>query len=103
MDEMTKKYYAGYNPYGTNFTYFRTFDSDVVAWSVAVFSSKSNRDQWVDEDDYPNGNPTREVITRDIVRRIMGNHCRGGDAITNRDGVVVGHWLETSYNDHYFD
>lgn len=103
---MTKRYYAGYNPYGTNYTYTRTFDSDIVAWSVAVFNTKHDRDQWVNEDDYPNGNPTREVISRDIARRIMGNRCREGDAITNREGVVVGHWLEASfayYNPQYFD
>jgi len=103
VNKMTKKYYAGYNPYGTNFTYFRTFDSDIVAWSVAVFDSKSDRDQWVDEDNYSNGNPTREVITRNIARKIMGNHCREGDPITNRDDMVIGHWLETDYNTTYFD
>jgi len=100
---MTKKYYGGYNPYGTNFTYFRTFDSDVVAWSVAVFANKSDRNKWVNDDDYPQGNPTREVITRNIARKIMGNHCREGEPITNHEGVVIGHWLETDYNTTYFD
>lgn len=64
-ESVMRNYYAGYNSYGTSFTY----DSD--GWSVHVFSDRDARDAWVDEDQYPNGNPTRETISAKIARRIQ--------------------------------
>ena len=65
---MSKKYYAGHNSYGTNFV----MDTD-SAWSVLMFSNKSERDNWVNDDSYARGNPTREVISRDDARRLTGS------------------------------
>jgi len=63
--KMSRQYYAGYNSYGTSFTY----DSD--GWSVHVFNSKSARDQWVGDDKYPDGNPTRESVTLKTAKKMQ--------------------------------
>jgi hypothetical protein len=59
-----KHYYAAYNGYGTSFTY----DSD--GWTVHAFTSQAERDKWVNADDYPNGNPTRENVTAETAYKI---------------------------------
>lgn len=59
-----KYYYAGYNGYGTSFTY----DSD--GWVVHAFGTKKERDDWVKADGYPNGNPTRESVTAETAHKI---------------------------------
>lgn len=62
---MTKKYYyAASNSYGTNFTY------DSPGWTVHAFETKEARDAWVNADDYPNGNPTRENTTAETAHKI---------------------------------
>lgn len=60
----TKYYYAAYNSYGTSFTY------DSPGWTVHAFETKKERDAWVKNDEYPNGNPTRESITAETAYRI---------------------------------
>ncbi|MHA2055321.1 MAG: hypothetical protein ACW99F_17210 [Candidatus Hodarchaeales archaeon] len=64
---MTRNFYAAYNSYGTSFTY----DSD--GWSVHVFDNKAKRDAWVNADECPDGNPTREAITLKKAKRIQPN------------------------------
>lgn len=58
-------YYAAHNSYGVNFTY------DSPGWSVHAFESKAARKAWVDDDDYPNGNPTREPITAKTAYKLV--------------------------------
>jgi len=67
ITKMSRQFYAAYNSYGTNFTY----ESD--GWSVHVFDSKANRDAWVDADEYPNGNPTRETVDLKTAKKIQPN------------------------------
>lgn len=65
-----RNFYAGYNSYGTGFTY------DSNGWSVHVFDSQAARDAWVNADDYPNGNPTREAVTLATARKIQPTRAR---------------------------
>lgn len=65
MTKMSRKFYAGYNSYGTNFTY----ESD--GWSVHVFDNKTDRDAWVDAGEYANGNPTRETVDLKTAKKIQ--------------------------------
>lgn len=58
------KFYAAYNCYGTSFSY------DSYGWSVHVFGNKKERDNWVSADTFPNGNPTREMITLKTALKI---------------------------------
>ena len=62
-----KHYYAGRNTYGINFAL-----EDGNAWHVYQFDSKKERDEWVKDDDYRNGNPTRDIITAKDARRVTG-------------------------------
>lgn len=84
---MSRKWYAADNSYGTNFTY----DSD--GWCVNVFDSKAERDAWVEADTYPNGNPTREVVTAKQARKIRREEDwyihHGGGFERNSDIVRV--------------
>lgn len=59
-----RHYYAAYNSYGTNFTY------DSPGWTVHVFETKKEREEWLNADTYPNGNPTREPITAETAYRL---------------------------------
>lgn len=91
---MSKHYYAGCNSYGTNFTY------DSAGWDVHVFESKKERDNWVSEDSYSCGNPTREVIDRNIARNIVGQRVK---LVWNESGDMG--WFEEDnsyYNPRYW-
>jgi len=62
-----KKYYAGYNLYGTNVSY------KSMGWAVKAFDTVKERDAWVrkhwcDE----NGNNIAEIITYKDARDILG-------------------------------
>lgn len=59
-----KYYYAAHSSHGTNFTY------DSPVWMVHAFKTKKERDNWVNADDYPNGNPTRESVTAETAYKI---------------------------------
>jgi hypothetical protein len=89
-----KHWYAAANNFGINYAY------DSKGWEVFVFESKADRDRWVDEDEYPNGNPTREAISRDTARKIVGERVR---LVWNEKGDMG--WFEDDnsyYNPHYW-
>lgn len=68
---MMRHYYAGHSYMGVNFTYASP------CWTVFVFDSKRDRDAWVYEHMYRNGNIVAEPITREIAWRIAGLNNRG--------------------------
>jgi hypothetical protein len=63
---MKRNWYAAYCPYGTNVAY------ESGCYTVHVFTSKADRDSWVDADLCDNGTPSREKITRKVARYIAG-------------------------------
>jgi len=81
---MAKYFYAVYTPYGTSFTY------ETGNYSVRRFRSKASRDAWVKADDFRDGNPHREAVTRRIARRILGKYAV---PVPARD-EYGGEWLE---------
>jgi hypothetical protein len=61
---MSKYYYAAYSSHGINFTY------DSPVWMVHAFSTSKERDDWVKDDDYPNGIQTRESVLSETAYKI---------------------------------
>lgn len=57
-------YYAAHSYMGINFTY------DSPCWTVHVFNSKRDRDEWVSENDYDQGNVVSEAITAKTAYKI---------------------------------
>lgn len=51
-----KHYYAAHSYMGLGYTY------DSPCWRVYVFDSKAERDAWVDENEYNNGNYVAEAV-----------------------------------------
>jgi hypothetical protein len=94
---MSKKFYAGRHVLGREFSY-------ESGWTVYVFDSKKDRDNWVYEmerEDYQRGySPRSEAISRDIARRIAGSRVK---EVWNEDGTV-GRLEEDNgyYNPHYW-
>jgi hypothetical protein len=64
--KMKKYYYAGHSYMGTNYTY------DCQCWTAYAFESKKERDEWMDENEYKNGNRVAEVIDRKTAYKIAG-------------------------------
>jgi len=90
---MTRKYYAGSNSYGVDFSY----DS---GWTVFVFDSKQERDNFVADAYNEQGNQTHEIMSRHTSRKISGSDVK--ETLCN-DGI--GSYLEPNnkyYNAHYW-
>ncbi len=68
---MKRKYYAGYNSYGTNLTY------SSIGWRFLAFESKAARDAYVDEHCY---NSSGNIVCEEIARK---------DIPTNSHSAIV--------------
>jgi hypothetical protein len=63
---MKMNFFAGYSYMGVNFTY------GSPCWSVFMFGSKKDRDEWVAQNEYADGNVKAQAITQKIAYRILG-------------------------------
>jgi hypothetical protein len=61
-----RHFYAGHSYMGTNYTY------DSPCWSAYAFSTKAERDEWLDKHSYKDGNLVAEPISRRDAFRIAG-------------------------------
>ena len=61
---MPKFYYAAHSNMGLSYTY------DSPCWMVHAFTSKSERDNWVKENKYDNGNLVAEAVDGQTARKI---------------------------------
>lgn len=64
--KMTRHYYAGKSYMGTNYSY------DSACWTAYAFDSKVERDTWLAEHEYKDGNRVAEVIDRATAHKIAG-------------------------------
>lgn len=62
----SRHYYAGYNKYGTEFSYRSGY------WSAYAFDTKKERDEWVKENEYRLGICVAEPITAKYACLIAG-------------------------------
>ena len=80
---MSKHYYAGYSYMGVNMTY------DSPCWTLYAFDSKEERNEWISENEYDNGNIKAESVTRREAERIMGGAPKDYDPwVVDGDGKV---------------
>ena len=61
-----RHYYAGHSYMGVNFTF------DSPCWTAYAFDTKSERDQYVEDNEYRDGNRVTEIIDRKIAYKIAG-------------------------------
>lgn len=94
---MNKKYYAGVNTYGTNFSY----DS---GWWAYGFNSKAERDRFVEDKNLHGyrdlSHKIAEPINRDIARKISGSRVQES-ALLDYDGFSL-EVCNDYYNPNYW-
>lgn len=79
-------YYAEHNPYGVNLTY------DSIGWTIYRFSSKRDRDTYVDENKWDGCNQINARIRAKNINKILGSSRNGGINVVDiwrEEGILV--------------
>jgi hypothetical protein len=85
MTKTTRNYYVGHSYMGTNFTY------DSGCWKVLQFGSKKERDEWMDKNEYRDGNRKAEEISYQKACLILG--CKPSDRrVRKYDEILEKGW-----------
>lgn len=66
---MEYTYYAGYSYMGVEYAY------DSPCWCIHAFRSRKERDRWVTEHEYRDGNRVAEAVSYRDAARIAGREC----------------------------
>jgi hypothetical protein len=82
-----KHYYAGYSYMGVDMSY------DSPCWTVYGFNSKAEREAWLKDNKYKDGNIVAEAITQRIAYKIAGVNAHNRPVI----GIGLPHLLSTTY------
>lgn len=91
MTNTHRHYYAAHSYMGLNYTY------DSPCWSLYAFDSAAERDAWLADNEYSNGNLVAEAVTVKTARKISP-WLRKCDPHDNQTGYYTyNRWREVTH------
>jgi hypothetical protein len=71
---------------GTNYVY------EADCWQAYAFDSKKERDEWIEKNEYRDGNRVAEIIDRRTAYKIAGINSKYKVAIIENNGRLQSNW-----------